>query len=190
MNSSATKAPMPPSARSGKRATTPNSGRKGKRSSWWESTSTRKSVMSPNGKSFKRILASSFQPRPPTIHCIRRTLCQGIDFFFGHVLAVSSVSFQRFALECIPGRFASALCRGTAEITTKPFVNIRNRGYGSESERLGCKSQTHRTISSNTPTFSVYTGTSDTRPASSSSIRPKSPPVSRYKALFGPRLRR
>ena len=29
-------------------------------------------------------------------------------------------SFQRFALECIPGRFASALRKGTAETRTKP----------------------------------------------------------------------
>ena len=42
----------------------------------------------------------------------------GLGFYFGHSL---TASFQRFALECIPGRFPSAFRRCMAETRTKPF---------------------------------------------------------------------
>ena len=41
----------------------------------------------------------------------------GLDFCFGHALAAS---FQRFALECIPGRFASTFRRDLAETRANP----------------------------------------------------------------------
>ncbi len=42
---------------------------------------------------------------------------RGLDFYFDHSI---TVSFQRFALECIPGRFASAFRRCLVE--TKRFI--------------------------------------------------------------------
>ena len=41
----------------------------------------------------------------------------GLGFNFGHSL---TASFQRFALECIPGRFASAFRQAVADLRTNP----------------------------------------------------------------------
>ena len=46
--------------------------------------------------------------------------CELLRGLFSYSAMPSSASFQRFALECIPGRFASAFRRGMAEIRINP----------------------------------------------------------------------
>ena len=69
-----------------------------------------------SSNSFVRRLDSGSSQAPPgmTVLVGRRynQNRHGLGFYFGKAL---TASFQRFALECIPGRFASAFHRGMAE---------------------------------------------------------------------------
>ena len=59
-------------------------------------------------------------PKPPSSFNVLRTALHGIPRAWLLFRPCPTASFQRFALECIPGRFASAFRRCMAETKTKP----------------------------------------------------------------------